>query len=192
MQLSSLPADYDLWLYNPLGTPVAVSENSSTAAERVQWKTTSSGDFRCALFGFDDKWSTSPYTLRVDRTALIYTVASRVTDGSANGLAAVSISDEAGHSVTTDSAGNYTLSGLTEGMYTITPSKSGHSFSPASRSVTVPPSATGVDFTASFDPHSSKRGPGPRRQAGEADDAVDLEWTAPGAMAPAAARPRRT
>ena len=40
----------------------------------------------------------------------------------------------------------YTLSGLAAGTYTLTVSKSGYSFAPTSRTVTVPPDATGQDF----------------------------------------------
>jgi CARDB/Kelch motif len=44
--------------------------------------------------------------------------------------------------------GYYTLTGLIADTYTITPSKSGYIFSPASRTVSVPPNATGQDFAA--------------------------------------------
>ncbi|MCK6684303.1 MAG: pre-peptidase C-terminal domain-containing protein [Thermoanaerobaculia bacterium] len=51
-------------------------------------------------------------------------------------------------SATSDASGNYTLSGLLAGTFTVTPSKSGCTFTPASASVTVGPNATGVNFTA--------------------------------------------
>lgn len=76
-------------------------------------------------------------------------ISGRVTDGSGNPISGVTISDGAGHTATTDSNGNYTLSELTAGTYTITPSKSGYTFSPASRTVSVAPDATGQDFTGS-------------------------------------------
>ena len=50
-------------------------------------------------------------------------------------------------SAQSDSSGNYTLSGLAAGTYTVTPSKSGCTFSPTSLSVSVGPNATGKDFT---------------------------------------------
>ncbi|HPC84077.1 MAG TPA: pre-peptidase C-terminal domain-containing protein [Thermoanaerobaculaceae bacterium] len=53
-----------------------------------------------------------------------------------------------GVSATADASGNYTVSGLTAGTYTVTPAKSGCTFTPASRSVTLGPNATGVSFTA--------------------------------------------
>ena len=75
-------------------------------------------------------------------------ISGRVTDGSGSPISNVAIADGAEHTTTTDSSGNYILSGLTAGAYTITPSKSGYTFSPASRTVSVSPDATGVDFVA--------------------------------------------
>jgi Bacterial pre-peptidase C-terminal domain len=52
-------------------------------------------------------------------------------------------------SATSDAANNYTISGLANGTYTVTPSKSGCTFSPASLSVTVSgANVTGQNFTA--------------------------------------------
>lgn len=52
-------------------------------------------------------------------------------------------------SVTADSNGNYTLPGLLNGTYTITPSKTGYTFSPANSSQTLNSAdITGVNFTA--------------------------------------------
>ncbi|MGC8916675.1 MAG: M4 family metallopeptidase [Thermoanaerobaculum sp.] len=53
------------------------------------------------------------------------------------------------YSATSDASGNYTITGLPAGTYTVTPSKSGCTFTPSSRSVTVGPNATGINFTAS-------------------------------------------
>ena len=52
-------------------------------------------------------------------------------------------------STTADASGNYTLAGLAAGTYSVVASKSGCTFSPTSLSVTVGPSATGKNFTAS-------------------------------------------
>jgi hypothetical protein len=50
---------------------------------------------------------------------------------------------------TSDASNNYTISGLANGTYTVTPSKSGCTFSPASLSVTISgANATGKNFTA--------------------------------------------
>jgi hypothetical protein len=85
---------------------------------------------------------------------IYHSVSGRVTDSSSNAISGVTISDGAGYTVTTDSNGNYTLSGLAAGTHTITPSKSGYTFSPASRTVIVPPSKTGQDFVAMAPPPS--------------------------------------
>lgn len=51
---------------------------------------------------------------------------------------------------TSDASNNYTISGLANGTYTVTPTKSGCTFSPASLSVTVAgANVTGQNFTAS-------------------------------------------
>ena len=81
-----------------------------------------------------------------------YSISGRVTDSSGNPSSGVTISDGAGHTATTDSNGNYTIGDLSAGSYTLTPSKSDYTFSPASRTVSVPPSATGQDFTGTPTP----------------------------------------
>lgn len=91
-----------------------------------------------------------PDAINQDFSVVTYSISGHVVDGSLNGMADVSISDGAGHTVTTDGSGNYSLSGLDAGAYTLTASKSGNTFSPASRTVTVPPSATNQDFTLPF------------------------------------------
>lgn len=53
-------------------------------------------------------------------------------------------------SATTDSNGNYTIKGLSNGSYTVTPSKANYGFSPTSTSVKVGSSSgtSGIDFSA--------------------------------------------
>ncbi len=80
-------------------------------------------------------------------TPLTYSLSGRVADASGTGLSGVTISDGT-RTATTDASGNYTLSGIPAGSYTLTPSKSGYSFSPASLSVTVSSNLTGRNFTA--------------------------------------------
>lgn len=71
----------------------------------------------------------------------------RITDSSGNPVAGVTVSVSPWQMTNTDLNGDYTLHNLTFGSYTITPSKSGYAFSPPSRTVTVPPDATGQDFS---------------------------------------------
>ncbi|HTT17813.1 MAG TPA: N,N-dimethylformamidase beta subunit family domain-containing protein [Candidatus Sulfotelmatobacter sp.] len=54
-----------------------------------------------------------------------------------------------GSSVTADASGNYIFNGISPGTYTVTPSKTGYVFTPASQSVTVSGSSvTGVNFSS--------------------------------------------
>ena len=63
--------------------------------------------------------------------------------------ATVSWSGTASGSTTADGSGNYTTSSLGPGSYTITPSKTGYSFSPSNSSQTITAAdITGVNFTA--------------------------------------------
>ncbi len=49
-------------------------------------------------------------------------------------------------SATTNAGGGYTFSNLPAGAYTVTPSYQSYTFNPPSRTVTVGPHATGVNF----------------------------------------------
>lgn len=75
------------------------------------------------------------------------TVSGHVSLSDNSSLGGVLISDGMGHQTTTDSSGNYTLSGLSDGTYTLTPSKSNYSFAPVSSQITVPPNLT-LNFVA--------------------------------------------
>jgi VCBS repeat-containing protein len=67
-------------------------------------------------------------------------------------LAGVTVAVDTTHSATTDVSGNYTISGLADGTYTVTPSLSGYTFNPATASATVSgANVTGIDFTATAD-----------------------------------------
>lgn len=80
-----------------------------------------------------------------------YSVSGQVTLNGA-GLSGVTVTLAGGSSTstTTDSNGNYTISGVPDGSYTITPSLAGYAFTPANRPVTVSgANATVQDFAAS-------------------------------------------
>jgi hypothetical protein len=65
--------------------------------------------------------------------------------------ALISYTGTSSGSVFADGSGNYTISGLANGPYTITPSKVGYTFSPTSASETVSnANITGVNFTATL------------------------------------------
>ena len=62
----------------------------------------------------------------------------------------MTLTGAAGTTTTTDSSGNYTFSGLSNGNYTVTPSKTGYAFNPISTSVTISnANQTGKNFVSS-------------------------------------------
>jgi Tol biopolymer transport system component len=85
-----------------------------------------------------------------DRGALgAFSISGRISDANNNPIAGATVSTNTGHSATSNANGDYTITGLVTGTHTITPARAGYTFSPTSRTVTVPPSATGQDFTGS-------------------------------------------
>jgi hypothetical protein len=96
-------------------------------------------------------WLSAPCTPQVDT----YTVTGRITDAGGNGVASVTVSTGSNGAMT-NANGNYTISGLVAGPYTLTPSKSGYTFSPPSRNISVPPNSSGQDFTGTPVPVSGK------------------------------------
>lgn len=86
------------------------------------------------------------FKLSAEASTPVYSISGTIRDTTGAALSGVTVSDNVGHSTTTNASGAYSLSGLTAGSYTITPTKSGSGFSPASRVVSVPPDSTGQDF----------------------------------------------
>ena len=73
--------------------------------------------------------------------------------GTAGSGATVTLSGPATATVTADASGNFSFGGLANGTYTITPTKSGVTFTPASLQVTInnaSVSGSGVTFTETF------------------------------------------
>ncbi|MGH2537870.1 MAG: carboxypeptidase regulatory-like domain-containing protein, partial [Candidatus Promineifilaceae bacterium] len=75
-----------------------------------------------------------------------FSVSGHVADTGGQPIEGVLISTGGFGEAVTDASGNYTIADLAEGAYTLTPSKPGYAFSPPTRTVTVPPDATGQDF----------------------------------------------
>jgi M6 family metalloprotease-like protein len=78
----------------------------------------------------------------------VYTIAGRITfNGAGLGGLTVNLTGSSSASVTTNSGGYYSFTVLA-GSFTVTPSSSDYVISPASRNISVPPSISGQDFTA--------------------------------------------
>jgi formylglycine-generating enzyme required for sulfatase activity len=86
--------------------------------------------------------------------ASTYSISGTVTT---NGTALAEVTvNTTGGSATTDASGNYTISGLANGAYTITAGKTGYTFAPVSRTVTVSgANMPGNNFTATATTSSS-------------------------------------
>ena len=64
--LTDLPDDYDLFLYDPSGTLVEISQESGTASERVLHVASVAGTYRLRVVGYQGAHDPNhPYTLRV-------------------------------------------------------------------------------------------------------------------------------
>jgi hypothetical protein len=86
-------------------------------------------------------------------STLGHAIAGTVTtsDGTALSTVAITLSGTATDGITTDSDGNYGFPEFANGDYTITPGKTGYTFTPPSRDVKVNGAdVTGQDFTATF------------------------------------------
>jgi len=101
--------------------------------------------------------SASQIYVRQLSTEPTYTIAGRVTAEGGAALAGVRVA-AGGLSTETDGDGRYTLTNVPAGNHTVTATKSGYSFTPASRNVSVPPDAAEVNFTGAPLPTYAVRG----------------------------------
>jgi Tol biopolymer transport system component len=97
----------------------------------------SNGLSQSIIPGEDPSWSVG-----------FYSITGHMINSASNPINGVSVSAGSGYNGITDSQGNYKITNLPAGTYIVTPSLPGYSFTPLSRSVTVPPNANGVDFAA--------------------------------------------
>ena len=94
-----------------------------------------------------------------------FTLSGTISPASAGSGAAVILSGPVGATATANSSGAYSFPGLSNGTYSVTPSKSGFSFTPGSKSATVNgANVTGVNFTGTA--------------ASQQIHTVSLNWTA--------------
>jgi len=90
----------------------------------------------------------NPFTFAIQGVGAInlFSISGTVTGDIKSG---VSVSVDAAHSALTDASGNYTITGLADGTYTVSPILSGYYFSPGNQVVTVSGGdKTGIDFTS--------------------------------------------
>jgi hypothetical protein len=86
--------------------------------------------------------------------AQAYSISGTISGAGGPG-AAVKLTGAATASTTSDTGGNYTFTGLANGSYTVTPSKAGFVYTPASKAVTVSgASVTAVNFSSAAQAYS--------------------------------------
>jgi hypothetical protein len=118
----------------------------SVAAVTRSWTTTGTKVVRCVVSDMVGGTTAASLTITVTSTAT-FSVSGTVT-AAGQPLANVVVSDGT-RSATTSASGAYTISGVPNGIYTLTPSRSGYTFTPPSQSVTVNgANVTGRNFTA--------------------------------------------
>ncbi len=78
-----------------------------------------------------------------------YSISGTISPAAGGNGTTVILSGAAGATTVTNTSGNYIFSGLARGSYTLAPSNSGYSFTPASQNVTInAANVTGVNFSA--------------------------------------------
>lgn len=64
--LTTLPADYDIKLYNPSGTNVKTSQNGGTTSETIIYNTSTVGTYKIQVYGYSGAYSnTACYTMKI-------------------------------------------------------------------------------------------------------------------------------
>ncbi len=149
--LTGLSADLDLYVNNSTTHPTTSSYygrswNSGTTSESLAYTSPTVATWCIGVYGYAAGSAT--VTATVTTGTATYSISGTVTLSTGGGLSGVTLSTT-GATATTDGSGNYTLGGLANGTYTVTPSLSGYAFSPASLSVTISgANQTGKNFTA--------------------------------------------
>jgi PKD domain len=118
----------------------------SVAAVTRSWTTAGTKVVRCVVSDMVGGTTAASISITVTSTTT-FTVSGTVTSGGAP-LAGVVVSDGT-RSATTSTSGAYTIGGVPNGTYTLTPSRAGYTFVPATLAVTVNgANLTGRNFTA--------------------------------------------
>ena len=86
--------------------------------------------------------------LRFTESQPHYSVSGQIVNQSGMPVSGVTVTISGSPSATTNAQGRYTINGVTTGTLTITPSKAGIVFSPASRTISVNGNTSGIDFRA--------------------------------------------
>ncbi len=139
-------ADVDLYTQfnvKPTSSSYACRPYSSSGNETCTHNSPSAGTWWAGVHGY----AAGSYTITATITTSsgTYTISGNVGTSSAT----INLTGAASKSTTSDSSGNYSFTGLANGTYTVTPTKSGCTFSPTSQNVTINGANKTANFTAS-------------------------------------------
>ena len=122
----------------------------ATAASYTTPATTtadSGSTFRVVVSNSAGNVTSAAATLTVNTAS--FNISGTVSPGSAGSGATLTLSGAASATTTANTSGAYTFTGLANGTYAVTPSRTGYTFSPTSQTATVSgANVTGVNFTA--------------------------------------------
>jgi hypothetical protein len=136
----------DVWTLARVGSTLIIVQNGTILGSVVN-TTWSSGQFSGL---FMEPTSTTSDTTVTNFAIGSASVSDSISGNAGIGGATVSYSGPSSGNVTANGSGAYTISGLSSGTYTQTPSLGGYVFSPTNQNATIVASdITGVNFTAS-------------------------------------------
>ncbi len=151
--LSATDADNDILTYSVANAPL----NSSLAGNTFTFSPdyTQARTYNLTFIVSDGKDTDSEaITITVTDTqdTNTYFISGSVTSGGSSlSGATMTLSGAGARTAMTDANGNYSFTGLTNGSYTITPNKTGYTFTPTNRSITITgANVTGQGFTGTL------------------------------------------
>jgi hypothetical protein len=131
------------------GVLATVTFNIATAAPDASANIQVTGVVASDASGTGVPSSGSNGTISISQPPPTWSISGTVSPAASGSGTTVTLSGAASASTTADASGNYTFSGLANGAYTVTPSKSGFTFTPANRAVTLSgANQTAINFTA--------------------------------------------
>jgi hypothetical protein len=144
-------ADKDYFVTNPkTNGPLTAPATGSISGGNGVYAYGSSSSFPTNNYLGSNYWVDVVFKPASSQT---WSISGTISPASLGAGTTVGLSGAATATVTADSSGNYSFSGLANGTYTVTPSRSGSTFDPTSQSVTVNgANATAINFTTQGTP----------------------------------------
>jgi glucuronoarabinoxylan endo-1,4-beta-xylanase len=129
-------------------TTAADRSSASATVSTPVFSTASGNESLLALVATDYQSGANMTVQRVAWRVRTWSISGTISPSAAGSGAMVVLSGTSSATVTAGSSGNYTFAGLGNGSYTVTPRKSGYTFSPPSQAVSITgANRTGINFT---------------------------------------------